>query len=407
LEAVLGSALLFIAVNALSPSSPNYIFRDGAEPRDQQRVGAPQEVSRDRSYLSRKIKLIRKRARAKILESDYILYAVIGTFKRFQSGEQSPDPIVEINFTTAGEKVTFLKRLLQVQITVGLLLEQNRVDFLKSMDEAFSIPVRICHRRLLRGRRKLAARIVEGLAISTETMETLMERLEHFSQRMQDLEGRIVKMKGRLDTSNENYLLQAELDALTLIMVETPSALRRRTEAIKLLFSKYLAARLELEEVDEISGLCPKCGTEFRAPLYSSELTQCLHCHWKFDVDEDGSVDNCLPIQTMCPSCDEVFQDAEGDIAECPKCGFGYAINKDGQCLDHFFQVICQNCGKEVLCTENGVLACTRCNAPYSVDLCGKRPSINTWLTKCPRCDLFFPLGLGITFCPRCYACKR
>src|SRR5215831_7381585 len=88
--------------------------------------------------LAKKIEVTRKRFRRKVLECDYALCNVVDTLKRVHSNELPFDRTIKVSLTENLEKDKILQRMPHNLKTLEHLLEQNRDDFSKSLDETLS-----------------------------------------------------------------------------------------------------------------------------------------------------------------------------------------------------------------------------------------------------------------------------
>jgi len=196
--------------------------------------------------LAKKIEITRKRFRRKVLECDYALCNVVDTLKRVHSGELPFDRTVKVSLTENLEKDKILQRMPHNLKTLERLLELNRDDFLKSVDENQATGDRYLHRRLLKIRRKKAVTLVEELSIRTQKVQPLMKKLEQISNRMDELTRRVQELEGLRTAREDRANLQAELRDLELMTLEDPMSLRRRAEVTKTRFAEYEQAKRDL-----------------------------------------------------------------------------------------------------------------------------------------------------------------
>src|SRR5947207_4608290 len=106
--------------------------------------------------LAKKIEVTRKRFRRKVLECDYALCNVVDTLKRVHSNELPFDRTIKISLTENLEKDKILQRMPHNLKTLEHLLEQNRDDFMRSLDLRQSEDGRKNFRRSLKMRRRKA-----------------------------------------------------------------------------------------------------------------------------------------------------------------------------------------------------------------------------------------------------------
>jgi RNA polymerase primary sigma factor len=196
--------------------------------------------------LAKKIEVTRKRFRRKVLECDYALCNVVDTLKRVHSNELPFDRTIKVSLTENLEKDKILQRMPHNLKTLEHLLEQNRDDFIKSLDEALSDDDKKKYRRSLKIRRRKAVTLVEELSIRTQKVQPLMKKLEQISLRMDELEKQIVELQGLRHAREDRANLETELKDLMLMTLEDAGTLRRRVEIIKMRFTEYEQAKRDL-----------------------------------------------------------------------------------------------------------------------------------------------------------------
>jgi RNA polymerase primary sigma factor len=203
-------------------------------------------LSRDKEIaLARKIEVTRRRFRRKVLECDYALRQVVETLKRVHSGDLPFDRTIKVSMTENLEKDKILQRMPHNLRTLEPLMEHNVEDFQQLWDERCTEKDREIIRERLRLRRRKTVFLVEELSIRTQKIQPLMKKMEQISQRMDELEVEIAKLKGR-GGRDERANLEKELQDLMLITLEEPASLRRRVEIMKQRFQEYEQAKREL-----------------------------------------------------------------------------------------------------------------------------------------------------------------
>jgi RNA polymerase primary sigma factor len=200
----------------------------------------------DEISLAKKIEVTRKRFRRKVLECDYALSNVVETLKRVHTNELPFDRTIKISLTENLEKDTILQRMPHNLKTLDHLLEQNRADFLRSLDEALSDDDKKEYRRSLKIRQRKAVTLVEELSIRTQKIQPLMKKLEQISIRMDELDKQIGELQGLRHAREDRANLEAELKDLMLMTLEDPASLRRRVEIMKACFTDYEQAKRDL-----------------------------------------------------------------------------------------------------------------------------------------------------------------
>jgi len=203
-------------------------------------------LSRDKEIaLARKIEVTRRRFRRKVLECDYALRQVVETLKRVMSGDLPFDRTIKVSLTENLEKDKILQRMPHNLRTLEPLMEHNVEDFQRLGDAELADVDRDIIREKLRLRRRKTVMLVEELSIRTQKVQPLMKKLEQISARMDELEGEIASLRGRVNR-DERANSEKELQDLMLITLEEPASLRRRVEIMKQRFTEYEQAKREL-----------------------------------------------------------------------------------------------------------------------------------------------------------------
>src|SRR5213594_220606 len=180
--------------------------------------------------LAKKIEVTRKRFRRKVLECDYALCNVVDTLKRVHTNELPFDSTIKVSLTENLEKDKILQRMPHNLKTLEHLLEQNRDDFMRSLEEALSDDDKKKFRRSLKIRRRKAVTLVEELSIRTQKVQPLMKKLEQISVRMDELEQQIEEMRGVRSAREDRANLEKEMRDLMLMTLEDTATLHRRVE---------------------------------------------------------------------------------------------------------------------------------------------------------------------------------
>jgi RNA polymerase primary sigma factor len=196
--------------------------------------------------LAKKIEVTRKRFRRKVLECDYALAQVVDTLKRVHTGELPFDRTVKVSLTENLEKDKILQRMPHNLKTLEHLLEQNREDFVASLDPRLDEIEQKAKRRNLKIRRRKAVTLVEELSIRTQRVQPLMKKLEQISHRMEDLEKKIADLEGLRTAREEKAGFEKELEDLMRMTLEDPTSLRRRMEAVRTRYEEYEQSKRDL-----------------------------------------------------------------------------------------------------------------------------------------------------------------
>jgi RNA polymerase primary sigma factor len=196
--------------------------------------------------LAKKIEVTRRRFRRKVLECDFAMRSVVETLNRVHSGELPFDRTVKISQTENLEKEKILARMPYNLKTLEPLMEMNVDDFNKLIDERTSEDDKNDLRRIIKIRRRKTVTLVEELSIRTQKIQPLMKKMEQISERMNELERQIEKLRGVRTAKEDRANLEKEMQDLMRLTLEEPSALRKRVEIMNQRFLEYEQAKREL-----------------------------------------------------------------------------------------------------------------------------------------------------------------
>jgi len=202
-----------------------------------------QEIS-----LARTIEITRRRFRAKLLECDYVIQAAFKVLKRVHHGELPFDRTVQVSVTDRLEKEQILGRLPHNLQTLEVLLKRNRRDYQIALSKSQSKTRRKDAWQRLARRRRCAVRLVEELGLRTQRIESMINVLEDFSDRVDDLQNRIEEHRKEKRPAAERKPWISEFRSILLATQETPSSLRTRVQFLKKVYSEYQQAKRELSE---------------------------------------------------------------------------------------------------------------------------------------------------------------
>ena len=196
--------------------------------------------------LAKKIEVTRKRFRRALLTCDYALRATVATLKQVYRGELPFDRTIKVSLTEQLTKEQILARMPHNLATIDKLLELNRRDFAKLIRRSTPLAERLAARKLFLRRRRKCLQLVEELSLRTRRVLPLMKQLEEYSERMDEIQSRLVAIKNDKARSDERANLRRELRDLMLMTLESPMSLRQRTLAVRKHFVEYELAKREL-----------------------------------------------------------------------------------------------------------------------------------------------------------------
>jgi RNA polymerase primary sigma factor len=196
--------------------------------------------------LAKKIEVTRKRFRRALLTCDFALRATVQTLKQVYRGELPFDRTIKVSLTEQLTKEQILARMPHNLATIDKLLELNRRDFARLIRRSTPLAQRMEARKLFLRRRRKCLQLVEELSLRTRRVLPLMKQLEEYSERMDEIQARLVAIRGDRARSDERANLRRELRDLMLMTLESPQSLRERTRAVRKHFVEYELAKREL-----------------------------------------------------------------------------------------------------------------------------------------------------------------
>jgi RNA polymerase primary sigma factor len=189
--------------------------------------------------LAKTIEVTRRRFRRQLLQSDFAAKAALDVLNQVCNGELPFDRTIKVSLTESLEKDQILGRMPHNLKTAEHLLEQNRADFHKAIDESLSKKERDSAWEMVRRRRVKLATLLEEMSLRTQRLQPAMKRLEQIALRMRELERRIRHLKRLKTGKDERANLQQELHDLMWMTLETPHSLIERVRRIRERFAAY------------------------------------------------------------------------------------------------------------------------------------------------------------------------
>ncbi|MDP7017089.1 MAG: sigma-70 family RNA polymerase sigma factor [Pirellulaceae bacterium] len=198
--------------------------------------------------LAKKIEETRRSFRAKLLECDYVIQVAFKVLKRVHHGELPFDRTVQVSVTDRLEKDQILGRLPHNLSTLDVLLKRNRRDYQTALSKSQTKAKRREAWGKLSRRRRRAVRLVEELGLRTQRIEPMIDVLEQFSQRVDELKIRLDTLRRDRAPMAERQPLIREYREILMATQESPSSLRNRVEYLKTVYADYQQAKRELSE---------------------------------------------------------------------------------------------------------------------------------------------------------------
>ncbi len=198
--------------------------------------------------LARKIEVTRRKFRAKLLECDYVVQMAFKTLKRVHEGELPFDRTVQVSVTDRLEKDQILGRNPHNLRTLEVLLKRNEHDYRVSLGTGYSNRRRREAWQRLSRRRRRSVRLVEELGLRTQKIEQLIPVLEQFSERINELQRKLVASKTDRKMGPERAQWSQEYRGILQATQETPRSLSSRVVYLKSVYSEYQQAKRQLSE---------------------------------------------------------------------------------------------------------------------------------------------------------------
>jgi len=192
---------------------------------------------------AQRIERTRARFRNTVLATDYVLQGAIGLLEKVRDGKLRLDRTVEVSVTNTRQKRHIMALLGPNLKTLYHLLRRNREDFYTAISRKQRMPARRKAWRRLMVRRAKAVRLVEELALRTQRLQPLLEKLQQISERMDCLSQQLAEVCGNRAAAERVAAIRKELRCLMSISFESPSTLRRRIVRIAEYRRQYDAAK--------------------------------------------------------------------------------------------------------------------------------------------------------------------
>jgi len=208
----------------------------------------PLLTRREEIDLAKKIEVTRRCFRTKLLECDYVIQSAYKTLSRVHRGELPFDRTVQVSVTDRLEKEQILGRLPHNLKTVGILLRRNRRDYRVALGKSHSKKRRAAAWVRLARRRRRAVLLIEELGLRTQRIESMIDTLGQFSDRVTTLHKLTQQTKKDRSAAAERKKLLSEYRSILIATQETPTSLRNRVEYLRKIYAEYQQAKRELSE---------------------------------------------------------------------------------------------------------------------------------------------------------------
>ncbi|MHC4985565.1 MAG: sigma-70 family RNA polymerase sigma factor, partial [Planctomycetota bacterium] len=195
--------------------------------------------------LAKKIEMTRMHFRRRVLECDYCIVQALDILRQVYAGDLPFDRTMKISTAENLSKETITARMPANLGTVEKLIDRNLGDWKTIRSARAAESTQRNARRDLWQRRRRAAKLLEELSLRTSRIQPLMKKLQHISEKMDELRRTIDSDKGELPPEDVEVMGE-ELEGLQDLVLESPDLLRKRIKAIHKVFNDYEQAKREL-----------------------------------------------------------------------------------------------------------------------------------------------------------------
>ena len=204
-------------------------------------------LTRDQEInLAKKIEMTRMHFRRRVLESDYCMQQAVEILAQVYSGDLPFDRTMKISTAENLSKETITDRMPANLDTLRKIIEWDKRDWKKANDPKESDANRRHALRTLWRRRRRASTLLEELSLRTSKIQPLMKKLQHISDKMEELGHMIADGPGGNITPDDVSVMREELSGMIDLVLEEPDLLRKRVKAIQKVFNDYEQAKREL-----------------------------------------------------------------------------------------------------------------------------------------------------------------
>jgi len=198
--------------------------------------------------LARRIETTRTAFRRRLLACDFVIRAAYKVLSRVHRGELPFDRTVQVSVTDRLEKEQILGRLPHNLRTLEILLQRNEEDYRIATSKSERVAVRRQAWARLAQRRRRSVMLIEELGLRTQRIEPMIAALEDFSDRVDELQQQLHRMKKDRASIEQRKPLQIEYRNILRMTQESPTSLRNRVNGLKTIYSRYQRAKRGLSE---------------------------------------------------------------------------------------------------------------------------------------------------------------
>ena len=198
--------------------------------------------------LARRIEKTRTAFRRRLLACDHVIRAAYKILSRVNRGELPFDRTIQVSVTDRLEKEQILGRLPHNLRTLEILLERNEEDYRTATSKSVRMSMRREAWARLALRRRRAVMLIEELGLRTQRIESMIGTLQDFSERIDELQAQMSRLKKNRRADSEYSELVVEYRNVLRVTQESPTSLRNRVSYLKDIYSNYQRAKRGLSE---------------------------------------------------------------------------------------------------------------------------------------------------------------
>ena len=195
--------------------------------------------------LAKKIEMTRMHFRRRVLESPYCLQQAAEILTQVHEGNLPFDRTMKVSTAENLSKETITARMSSNLTTLRLVIDRNQADWGVARSPREPSHRRHDASRTLHRRQRRAAKLAEELSLRTSRIQPLMNKLEHLSGKIQELERIAASGDDRMDREDLE-VVKEEIQGIIDLVQESPETLQRRVKAIQKVFNDYERAKREL-----------------------------------------------------------------------------------------------------------------------------------------------------------------
>ncbi|MBI5725449.1 MAG: RNA polymerase sigma factor RpoD [Planctomycetes bacterium] len=204
-------------------------------------------LTRDREIeLAKKIEDARKSFRLRVLENPYCIQQAVDILSQVHTGDLPFDRTMKISTTENLSKENITACMPANLKTLRQMLDRLRDEWMLSQNPRESASRRHAALRCLWRRRPRAVRLLEELSLRTSRIQPLMKKLQHISDKMEELHREVVSSKENETPPEDVDVMKEELKGMIELVQERPEMLKRRVKAVQKSFADYEQAKRDL-----------------------------------------------------------------------------------------------------------------------------------------------------------------